>query len=44
MNTKRRNDAQMKDGCRRGTAVANAIKNLWVIDKGTHRLINVSSW
>ena len=39
-NTKRRSDARMKDGRRRGTAVANAIKNLWVI--ATHRLINVS--
>lgn len=40
--TKRRSDARMKDGRRRGTAVANAIKNLWVIAKVTHGLINVS--
>lgn len=40
--TNRRSDARMKDGRRRGTAVANAIKNLWVISKVTHRLTNVS--
>jgi hypothetical protein len=40
--TKRRSDARMKDGRRQGTAVANAIKNPWVIAKVTHRLTNVS--
>ena len=40
--TKRRSDARMKDGRRGGTAVANAIKNPWVIAKVTHRLTNVS--
>ncbi len=38
----RRSDAQMKEGRRRGTAVVNAIKNLWVSAKVTHGLINVS--
>jgi hypothetical protein len=41
-NTKRRSDARVKEGSRRGTAVANAIKKLWVIAKVKHRLINVS--
>ena len=40
--TEHRSDARMKDGRRRGTAVANAIKNLWVIAKVTHGLIGVS--
>jgi hypothetical protein len=38
--TKRRSDARVKEG--RGTAMANAIKKLWVIASVTHRLINVS--
>lgn len=42
LDTKRRSDARMKDGRRRGTAVANAAKNLWVIAMVTHRLISVS--
>lgn len=40
--TKRRSDARVKEGSRRGTAVVNAIKKLWVIAKVPHRLINVS--
>jgi hypothetical protein len=43
--TKRHRDARMRDGRRGGTAVANAIKNPWVIARVTHkliRLINVS--
>ena len=42
--TKRRSDARVKEGSRRGTTVANAIMDLWVIAKVTHRLINVSPW
>jgi hypothetical protein len=38
--TKRRSDARVKEGRRRGTAVANAFKRLWVI--ANVRLINVS--
>lgn len=40
--TKRRSDARVKEGSRRGTAVANAIKKLWVIAKVAHRRIDVS--
>ena len=40
--TKRRSDARVKEGRRRGTAVAKAFKRLWVIAKVTHRPINVS--
>jgi hypothetical protein len=40
--TKRRSDARVKEGRRRGTAVANAFKRLWVIAKVTHRPTNVS--
>ena len=40
--TSRRSDARMKEGRRRGTAVAIAIKNLWVISKAIQRLTNVS--
>ena len=40
--TKRRSDARVKEGSRRRTAVANAIKKLWAIAKVPHRLINVS--
>ncbi len=37
-----RNDARMKEGRRRGTAMANPITNLWVISKITDGLTNVS--
>ena len=39
---KRRSDARVKEGSRRRTAVANAIKKLRVVAKVIHRLINVS--
>lgn len=38
-----RSDARMKDDSRRGTAVANAVKNQWVIATVKHGLVNVSS-
>jgi hypothetical protein len=40
--TKRRSDARVKEGRRRGTAVANAMKKQRVIAKVIHRLVNVS--
>ena len=41
--TNRRSDARMKEGRRRGTAVATEIKNLWVISTVTDRLANLST-
>jgi hypothetical protein len=40
--TNPRSGARVREGRRRGTAVANAIKKLRVIAKVIHRLINVS--
>ena len=40
--TNTRSGARVREGRGRGTAVANAIKKLWVIATVTHRLINVS--
>ncbi|GLE50927.1 hypothetical protein ATCCBAA256_05130 [Mycobacterium montefiorense] len=40
--TKRRSDARVKEGSRRGTALANAIKKLWVIAKVPHRQFNIA--
>ncbi len=40
--TNRRSDARMKEGRRRGTAVANQIENLWGISKVAHTLANVA--
>jgi hypothetical protein len=40
--TNRRSDARMKEGRRRGTAMANATTNLWVSSKVTDRLTKVS--
>ena len=42
--TNTRSGARVREGRGRGTAVANAIKKLWVIATVTHRLINVSPW
>lgn len=40
--TNRRNDARMKEGRRRGSAVAGPIKTLWGISEVAHALTNVA--
>ena len=42
LETDRRSDARMKEGRRRGTAMASPIKDLWVISKVAHGLANVA--
>lgn len=41
LETSRRSDARMKEGRRRGTAMADPIKDPWVISEVAHRLTNV---
>ena len=40
--TNRRSDARMKEGRRRGTAMASPIKDPWGISKVVHTLTNVA--